>query len=131
MPEAVNAALYAALNSLHWNNDARAKLLFLVLDAPPHDDAKNQMFALVKEASRKGIRIVPIVCSGAVLTFTQLSKHSQDYIWNKRKLNLKPNYFAVSSLNISSNFSHKPSLSFGDISIFQSTFESICFVCSK
>ncbi len=63
-PEAVNAALTVALDSLHWNADARARLMFLVLDAPPHNEAKEEIYTLVQKAAAKGIRVIPIVCSG-------------------------------------------------------------------
>ena len=63
-PEAVDAALTTALDSLHWDAGARAKILFLILDAPPHDEAKDRVKALVIRAAALGIRIVPIVCSG-------------------------------------------------------------------
>lgn len=65
MPEAVNTALETAINNLAWRNNTRAKLLFMVLDAPPHDDAKEEMYTLIKQAAGKGIRIIPIVCSDA------------------------------------------------------------------
>ena len=63
-PEAVDAALTTALDSLHWDAGARAKILFLILDAPPHDEARDRVRALVIRAASMGIRIVPIVCSG-------------------------------------------------------------------
>jgi hypothetical protein len=63
-PEAVDAALTSALNDLHWKEDARSKILFLVLDAPPHDDARDQVDKQILLAAQQGIRIVPIVCSG-------------------------------------------------------------------
>ena len=65
MPEAVDVALETALDSLHWSTTARTRILFLVLDAPPHDEAKEKMFELIQKASAKGVRIVPVVCSGA------------------------------------------------------------------
>jgi CarboxypepD_reg-like domain/Secretion system C-terminal sorting domain/von Willebrand factor type A domain len=65
MPEAVDVGLQTALDSLHWSGNPRSRILFLVLDAPPHDEAKEKMFELIQKASAKGIRIVPIVCSGA------------------------------------------------------------------
>ena len=65
MPEAVDVALQTALDSLRWSPEARTRILFLVLDAPPHDEAKEKMFELIQKASAKGIRIVPVVCSGA------------------------------------------------------------------
>jgi hypothetical protein len=65
MPEAVNTALSVAIDTLHWDADARSKILFLVLDAPPHDAAKKDMYRLIQKAAAKGIRIIPVVCSGA------------------------------------------------------------------
>jgi hypothetical protein len=62
--EAVEDALTTALDSLHWDNDARAKIVFLILDAPPHDAAKEKMKSVMMQASAMGVRIVPIVCSG-------------------------------------------------------------------
>jgi len=64
-PESVNEALRTALDSLRWDDNARAKILFLILDAPPHDEAKTDMLNLIKRAASMGIRIVPVVCSGA------------------------------------------------------------------
>lgn len=64
-PEAVHSALRTAIDSLHWDEQAAAKILFLVLDAPPHKEVKGEMFYLIQKAAAKGIRIVPIVCSGA------------------------------------------------------------------
>lgn len=65
-PEAVNAALDDAINQHQWSSSARARLLFLVLDAPPHRSESNlrQLKELLKTATRQGIRIVPIASSG-------------------------------------------------------------------
>jgi hypothetical protein len=62
--EAVEDALTAALGSMHWESDARAKIVFLILDAPPHDAAKEKMKRIMMQAAAMGVRIVPIVCSG-------------------------------------------------------------------
>ena len=64
-PEAVEDALHTAIDSLEWSSTARTKLLFLVLDAPPNGGTQTEMFKLMARASAKGIRIIPIVCSGA------------------------------------------------------------------
>jgi hypothetical protein len=64
-PEAVQAGLRSAIDSMAWDPSARSRLLFLILDAPPHDEDKAEMMVLTKLAASKGIRIVPIVCSGA------------------------------------------------------------------
>lgn len=66
-PEAVDAALESSMNQLSWRQETRAKLLFLILDAPPHEDpasAKRVKDATAK-ASKMGVRIIPVVASGA------------------------------------------------------------------
>lgn len=65
MPEAVDSALDVALNQLSWRADARTRLLFLVLDAPPHAEKKNAIRELIKKAAAMGIRIIPVACSGS------------------------------------------------------------------
>ena len=65
-PEKVNAALYNAINDHDWNINS-TKLLFIILDAPPHSDdstAVKQMNTLTEQAAEKGIRIIPILASG-------------------------------------------------------------------
>jgi len=64
-PEAVIEAYEAAINNMSWDDDARAKLLFVVLDAPPHYSAENviRLQNLAGKASEKGIRIIPIAAS--------------------------------------------------------------------
>ena len=65
-PEAVPEALMAAINSGGWDELARARIAFLILDAPCHEDSAT--IALLHEqvlnAAAQGIRIVPVVCSG-------------------------------------------------------------------
>lgn len=64
-PEAVHTALESAINSHDWDEDA-VKIMFLVLDAPPHSDVQiiDQTVKLVKQAADKGIRIIPVASSG-------------------------------------------------------------------
>ncbi len=64
--EAVELALEEAINKLEWSETARTRILFLVLDAPPHLTAVRiaKLQTLINEAARKGIRIVPIGASG-------------------------------------------------------------------
>ena len=65
-PEAVPEALMAALNSTGWSESARARVAFLILDAPCHEDSAT--LALLREqvlnAAALGVRLVPVVCSG-------------------------------------------------------------------
>jgi von Willebrand factor type A domain/Secretion system C-terminal sorting domain len=65
-PEAVEDALDDALNNLEWSDDARARLLFLILDAPPHNtpEIQEKMEKLMRLAAQKGVRIIPIGASG-------------------------------------------------------------------
>lgn len=65
-PEAVEVALDSAVHRLNWNVNARTRILFLVLDAPPHgtDSIANNLMKTIKDAAELGIRIVPIAASG-------------------------------------------------------------------
>lgn len=65
-PEAMDVALDSAINNLSWSEEARARILFLVLDAPPHKEGKftEKIESLIRGAASKGIRIVPIASSG-------------------------------------------------------------------
>lgn len=63
-PEAMDEALANALDSLRWNMKARTRLLFMVMDAPPHGSARGRMVKLIQQAASMGIRIVPVACSG-------------------------------------------------------------------
>ncbi len=64
-PEAVDEALEAALQQ-HWSTDAKARILFLVLDAPPHNAQSNLdlLHSSIQKAAEKGIMIIPITASG-------------------------------------------------------------------
>ncbi len=65
-PEALAAALDDAVHNHQWSENARARLLFPLLDAPPHQTESN--IALLQEvtaqAAKDGIRILPIGASG-------------------------------------------------------------------
>ena len=66
-PEAVHTALDSAINNHSWNDNRNAtRIMFLVLDAPPHEDAQtvSEVNKHIREAAEKGIRIVPIASSG-------------------------------------------------------------------
>jgi hypothetical protein len=62
-PEAVDEALNEAFQQ-QWSTEARCRLLFLVLDAPPHDRNKARIQQLTRQAAQRGIRIVPVTASG-------------------------------------------------------------------
>lgn len=63
--EAVEQALDNSINEHSWNDDS-IKLMFLVLDAPPHNrsDIRESLKNTLSKASEKGIRIIPIASSG-------------------------------------------------------------------
>lgn len=66
LPEAVHTALEVSLQSLSWNAKARARMAFLILDAPAHIDHDGVVESLQKSIrlfSESGIRIVPVLCS--------------------------------------------------------------------
>lgn len=64
--EAVDEALEMAVNA-QWSTGATTKLIFHVLDAPAHSGSKyeTRFNSAVVKAAEKGIRISPILCSGA------------------------------------------------------------------
>jgi hypothetical protein len=64
--EAVEQALDVAVNQLKWNDNARARLLLLVLDEPPamNDTVIEKIQNVLQTAAAKGIRIIPVVGSG-------------------------------------------------------------------
>jgi hypothetical protein len=64
-PEAVNEGLEEALMQ-EWSNDAIARIVFLVLDAPPHHDQEvmKDLESQIAFASAMGIKIIPITASG-------------------------------------------------------------------
>ena len=65
-PEAVHSALKKAVEEQAWREKARARLLFLILDAPPHyqDDVIGAIHSQILLAARKGIKIIPVTASG-------------------------------------------------------------------
>jgi len=65
-PEAVHDALELAIEQLQWSSNAKSRIAFLLLDAPPHHDQQiiAQIQKHVKQAAQKGIKIIPITASG-------------------------------------------------------------------
>lgn len=64
-PEAVDKAL-VQLNQLQWQPEARTRIAFLVLDAPPHNKSAviSSIQYSVKTAAASGIKLIPVVASG-------------------------------------------------------------------
>ena len=65
-PEAMEVALGQAVNNMAWSSQARARIIFFMLDAPCHQDQGviDSLHRYIALAAEKGIRIVPIACSG-------------------------------------------------------------------
>ena len=65
-PEAVDEGLEVAINDMKWSENARTKIIFLILDAPPHQkpEVLLNMQRLTAKAAAMGIKIVPVTASG-------------------------------------------------------------------
>lgn len=66
LPEAVHSALETGLQKLSWNDKARARIAFLILDAPAHIDHEGVVESLqasIRSYSQLGIRIIPVLAS--------------------------------------------------------------------
>ncbi len=63
-PEAVHTAMNSALNNHDW--ESSTKLMFFVLDAPPHEDIQivGSVKSLTADFAAEGIRIIPVASSG-------------------------------------------------------------------
>jgi len=76
-PEAVEEALEDAIEEHDWSKQALTRLLFLVLDAPPHYEKGiiKKMQALTAKAAEQGIRIIPIASSGVDIPTEHLLRY--------------------------------------------------------
>jgi hypothetical protein len=76
--EAVAEGLHAAVNDVKWSDKNSFKLMFILLDESPGYSAADlvSMNKSLKEASEKGIRIVPVVCSGSDKSLEYLMRSS-------------------------------------------------------
>ena len=65
-PEDLNAGLAAALGRLSWSPGDATKVLVVVADAPPQRYGTQFTYVdAMRDASRRGIRLVPVAASGA------------------------------------------------------------------
>lgn len=62
-PEAMHLALQQAQN-LSWRDRNTARVLFLVGDAPPHEQDRGPAFDAIRELRRKTVRLFPVGASG-------------------------------------------------------------------
>tara|TARA_R110002050_G_scaffold43791_4_gene104643 strand:+ start:470 stop:1816 length:1347 start_codon:yes stop_codon:yes gene_type:complete len=65
-PEAVHSALDVAIAQNSWNDNASARIMFLLLDAPPHytQEVISSLELNLIKAAEKGVKIIPITASG-------------------------------------------------------------------
>ena len=65
-PEAVHTALEKTVNELQWSSNAKTRLMFLILDAPPHYQSNviTSIQNSIKKFAEKGIKIIPVTASG-------------------------------------------------------------------
>lgn len=65
-PEAVHSAMDVALTQNTWDETASARIMFLLLDAPPHytQEAISSLEKNLVQAAEKGVKVIPITASG-------------------------------------------------------------------
>ncbi len=66
-PEAVHTALQTSLQAFDWNTSARARIAFMLLDAPPHEDVQGVMDSIhssIDSYASMGIKLIPVASSG-------------------------------------------------------------------
>lgn len=64
-PEDMHAGLAAALDRLAWRDDAVARMMFVVADAPPHLDYQGADYAAsAVRAAKAGARVYTVAASG-------------------------------------------------------------------
>nr|WP_314498443.1 T9SS type A sorting domain-containing protein [uncultured Chryseobacterium sp.] len=90
-PEAVVEAMDISVNGLKWSEENSTKIMFLILDAPPHQSEENieKLFRYVKMAAKKGITIIPLAASDAdkqteylMRTFALLTNGTYTFLTN-------------------------------------------------
>ena len=76
-PEALDEAMEMAVNK-NWGTENSTKIIFHVYDAPPHTLNTNKITYenAVRTAAAKGIRINPVLCSGADLLCEYLGRQA-------------------------------------------------------
>lgn len=77
-PEAVEEGLSVAIDDLGWSETPSTKILFMILDAPPHsnnEEHKAKVRQYIELAAKKGIRLVPVASSGIDIATEFLLKY--------------------------------------------------------
>lgn len=65
-PEAVHSAMEVAIIQNSWDENASTRIMFLLLDAPPHytQEAISSIERNLIKAAEEGVKIIPITASG-------------------------------------------------------------------
>ncbi|MEM9819764.1 MAG: carboxypeptidase-like regulatory domain-containing protein [Bacteroidota bacterium] len=64
--EFVEGGLKAAIDEMNWQEDAVARIVFLLLDEPPRylESVLSELQKTIQKAARQGIKIIPVAASG-------------------------------------------------------------------
>jgi Mg-chelatase subunit ChlD len=73
-PEAMDEGLQKGLQA-SWKAEDGVRVLFLVADAPPHDEKMKTILPLIKEARDKAVHIYPIGASGVAEKAEYIMRH--------------------------------------------------------
>lgn len=73
-PEAMEKGIQKALDA-SWQANDGVRMMFLVADAPPHDEHIKQMVPIIKKARAMGIHIYPLGASGVAKKAEYLMRH--------------------------------------------------------
>ncbi len=84
-PEAMDKGLEKALDA-SWSAEDGVRMMFLVADAPPHDENIKQMVPIIEKAREMGIHIYPLGASGVAQKAEYIMRHlalftSGRYLW--------------------------------------------------
>jgi hypothetical protein len=73
-PEAMEQGFSKGIDA-SWSAKDGVRLMFLVADAPPHDEQLKAMLPLIQKARKKGIRLYPIGASGVAEKAEYIMRH--------------------------------------------------------
>lgn len=73
-PEAMDEGIEKALKA-SWQAKDGVRMMFLVADAPPHDEKIKQMVPIIEKARERGIHIYPLGASGVAEKAEYIMRH--------------------------------------------------------
>lgn len=104
--EVVEEALQIAVDSLEWADNARARILFFVLDEQPltNSDVLEKLKYDILKAAEKGIRVVPVISSAETMSHAA----SLEYLMRSIALATNGTYVALTDHSNIGNSHAKP-----------------------